>query len=83
MLINAQIIKCESREIETVRGKQILTELYIIDADIKKNFYVGLILGERAYSYKENEIVTFQASVSVRNKRLCMILTPEEAEGAS
>ena len=83
MFINAQIVKCESKVVETPRGNQFLTELYLIDADTKKNFYVGLILGERAYNYKENEIVTFQASVSVRNKRLCMILTPEEAEGAS
>ena len=84
MYIKAQIVTCEGREIETTRGKKFLTELYLIDVDTNKNFYVAQILSDRAYSYKESEIVTFPVTgVSVRKKKLYLYLTPEECEGAS
>jgi len=82
MLINAKVFRCMSREIETTRGKKDLTELYLLDVDTK-NFYVGQILGDRGYSYKESEIVTFQVGVITRKKKIYLTITPEEAERAS
>ena len=84
MYIKAQIVTCEGREIEMARGKKFLTELYLIDVDTNKNFYVAQILSDRAYSYKESEIVTFPITgVAVRKKKLYLYLTPESAEGVS
>lgn len=85
MYIKAQIVTCEGRgEIETARGKKFLTELYLIDVDTNKNFYVAQILSDRAYSYEESEIVTFPVTgVATRKKKIYLYLTPEEAEGVS
>ncbi|MCR4286548.1 MAG: hypothetical protein NUW09_00885 [Deltaproteobacteria bacterium] len=82
MWIRAQIVGCENRELETKRGVQHLTELYILDADNKKNLYVGQIWGEKFYSYPENEVVTFQiAGVSERGKKVYLSLLPEDNKG--
>ena len=79
MWIKAQIVLSVSKERETKRGIQHLTELYMIDADNKRNLYVGQIWGEKFYSYEENEIITFQiAGVSERNKKIYLTLKPEE-----
>ncbi len=79
MWIKAQIVSGENREIETKRGVQYLTELFLIDTDNKRNLYVGQIWGEKFYSYQENDVVTFQiAGVSERNKKVYLTLKPEE-----
>ena len=84
MWIKAQIVSSENREIETKRGIQYLTELFLIDADNKRNLYVGQIWGEEFYSYQENEVVTFQiAGVSERNKKIYLTLKPEELPEAA
>jgi len=84
MYIKAQIVTCAGREIETTRGKKFLTDLYLIDADTNKNFYVAQILSDRAYSYKESEIVTFPITgIVTKKKKIYLYLTPEEAVGVS
>lgn len=79
MWIKAMVVGCENREIETKRGKQCLTELFILDADNKKNIYVGQIWGKKFYNYKENEIVTFPISgITEKNKKTYLSLAVEE-----
>jgi len=79
MQIRAMVVSCENREIETKRGKQFLTELFIIDADNMKNLYVGQILDEKFHSYKNDEVVSFTvAGVSERNKKTYLSLLPQD-----
>ncbi len=78
MQIRAMVVGCENREIETKRGKQSLTELFLIDADSKKNMYVGQIWDDKFHSYKEAEVVNFTvAGVSERNKKIYLSLVPQ------
>ena len=78
MQIRAMVVGCENREIETKRGKQSLTELFLIDADNKKNMYVGQIWDDKFHSYKESEVVNFTvAGVSERNKKIYLSLVPQ------
>lgn len=78
MQIRAMVVGCENREIETKRGKLSLTELFLIDADSKKNMYVGQIWDDKFHSYKEAEVVNFTvAGVSERNKKIYLSLVPQ------
>ncbi|MBI2412896.1 MAG: hypothetical protein HYV24_06780 [Deltaproteobacteria bacterium] len=78
MQIRAMVVGCENREIETKRGKQSLKELFLIDADSKKNMYVGQIWDDKFHSYKEAEVVNFTvAGVSERNKKIYLSLVPQ------
>ena len=77
MQIRVKVMGCENREIETKRGKQFLTELFIVDADNMKNLYVGQILDEKFHSYKKGDIVDFTvADVFERNKKTYLSLVP-------
>lgn len=77
MQIRAKVIGCENREIETKRGRQSLTELFIIDADNKKNMYIGQIWDEKPHSYKEDEVVNFTvAGIAERGKKIYLSLVP-------
>ncbi|MBI1910862.1 MAG: hypothetical protein HYS21_02560 [Deltaproteobacteria bacterium] len=80
MQIRATIIGCEKREIETKRGNQFLTELFIIDTDNNKNMYIGQILDKKTfYSYKETEVVNFTViGISERNRKLYLSIVPQD-----